>query len=113
MRLIKNPACTPFLIMLQCSAVWASPGIPYAPGNIDSLFSSNSVYGEDKNNSISSGEKSALFWGEHEPEKAEQIYCLIPSQPGCAGMWFKEKIKENEERVKRYEQNKLQQRENG
>lgn len=112
MRSLKKPVCTPFFIMLQCAAVWASPGVPYVPVNFDYLSPPDSVYSEDKDNSVSSGAKSALSWGEYAPEKAERNYCLIPSQPGCAGMWYKEKIKENEDRVKRYEQEKLMQRGN-
>lgn len=93
MPLLKHYAYAPFVLLLHSFAISASQDLAYPT---------------DKNGHLSPQElKSTLPWEKTQPQIDKQLYCLTPSDPGCSNMWQKEKEKENDERVLRYQQKKL------
>ncbi|EBF0072055.1 hypothetical protein DB121_03975 [Salmonella enterica] len=48
-------------------------------------------------------DKPTLSWEKKEPQTDKNLYCLTPSDPGCSDMWYKEKLREHQERVQRYQ----------
>lgn len=93
MTFLKHYAYAPFVLLLHSFTVSASQDFAYPADN--------------KENFASQELKSTLPWEKTEPQIDKQLYCLTPSEPGCSNMWQKEKEKENDERVLRYQQKKL------
>lgn len=93
MTFLKNHAYAPFILLLHGVAASASPEMPYDADK--QAYSSSSKI------------KPTLSWESAEPQTDKTPYCLTPSDPGCSNMWQKEKQKENDERIQRYQQKKL------
>ncbi|SCC70216.1 hypothetical protein [Kosakonia oryziphila] len=102
MPFLKSYAYAPLILLLHGVAASASPDFSYKAALPDSS------YDFDKKDYFSSPEvKSALTKEKSESKTDKNPYCLTPSDPGCSNMWYKEKVKENDERIQRYQQNKF------
>lgn len=93
MPCLKKYAYTPFILLLHAATASAAPNIFYST--------------DKKDYSLSPEVTSKLSWEKIESQAEKNPYCLTPSEPGCSNMWQKEKVKENDERIQRYQQKKL------
>ncbi|EDC1111261.1 hypothetical protein FG670_06630 [Salmonella enterica subsp. enterica serovar Senftenberg] len=77
------------ILLLYSMAASASSNHPYSTDNKEYLYLPK--------------DKPTLSWEKKEPQTDKNLYCLTPSDPGCSDMWYKEKLREHQERVQCYQ----------